>query len=359
MSALDQFRKRVVRDSLFRPCGLGEAVERLGFVQADPIRCPARAQDLILRHRVKNYSAVDLERRYPDLPLEECFLYAYGFMPRDLWRVIHPASEKPLTAAQKKTLEWFERHGPMHSRTLESHVGGERIQNYWGGFSRSAKLAMESLHDIGVLRVARRENGIRIYEVADRFDQPLTKEARFQEIIVATLSAMGATTRRFLMSELSHFDHLVKGPDMRRKCLQELISANRIRIDLVDSVEYVSLDRKGCADRKSDVVRILAPFDPIVRDRARFKHLWNWTYRFEAYTPKARRKLGYYAMPVLWREHIVGWTNAKMEGHRLRACFGYAIKRPDEKAYRDAAELEVVRLAKFLGLGESDWEALI
>jgi len=359
MSSLDQFRKRVVRSSLFSPCGLGEAMTRLGFVQADPIRSPARAQDLILRHRVKDYRAGDLERLYPGLGLEECYLYAYGFLSKDLWRIVQPSMDEPLTSAEEEALELIERYGPMHPKELEAHVGRVRAQNCWGGFSRTAKLAMESLHERGALRVARRDKGIRIYETAEGFEQRLTEAERFQEIVVATLKAMGAMTQKFLLSELSHFGHLVEGLGARRRCLQGLIDAGRIRVDLVDAVEYLSLEGENGGRRKLNGVRILAPFDPIVRDRTRFEHLWNWTYRFEAYTPKVKRKLGYYAMPVLWREQIVGWANAAVEEGRLTVDFGYASMRPNEEGYREAAELEVVRLAQFLGLGERCWEASI
>jgi len=331
----------------------------LGFVQADPIRAPARAQDLILRHRVKNYKAGDLERFYPELALEECYLYAYGFMSKDLWRIVHPNTNDRLTNAQKITLALIKQHGPMHPKELESHVGGKRVRNYWGGFSRTAKLAMEDLHDRGALRVAHRKKGIRIYETAEAFEQTLSKEERFQEIIIATLKSMGAMTRTFLLSELSHFKNLAATPRARQKYLQQLIDRGRVRTDLVDSVEYVSLDGEKIGRETSDVVRVLAPFDPIVRDRNRFEHLWDWMYRFEAYTPKAKRKLGYYAMPVLWRENIVGWANASVEERRLIVTFGYADGRPDERKYREAAELEVDRLARFLGLEDRCWEASI
>ena len=66
-------RNFAINRSLFRPTTLGRAISRLGFVQADPIRAPARAQDLTLRHRVNNYRAGDLEKHYPKLPIEEDF----------------------------------------------------------------------------------------------------------------------------------------------------------------------------------------------------------------------------------------------------------------------------------------------
>ena len=75
---LSQLRRYAVARSLFPPTSLKAAVERLGFVQADPIRAPARAQDLTLRHRVAGYRAGDLERRYASLGIEEDVFINYG-----------------------------------------------------------------------------------------------------------------------------------------------------------------------------------------------------------------------------------------------------------------------------------------
>jgi len=80
-TALDRLRTHARLATLFAPTTLAGAINKLGFVQADPIRAPARAQDLILRHRVSGYRAGDLERSFARLKLEEDFLYAYGFMP--------------------------------------------------------------------------------------------------------------------------------------------------------------------------------------------------------------------------------------------------------------------------------------
>lgn len=359
MPSLEQFRKQVVRRSLFSPRSLSDALNQLGFVQADPIRCPARAQDLILRHRVRNYKAGDLERSYPKLDLEECYLYAYGFLSKNLWRIIHPTTDQALTLSQKKALEVIERLGPVSPKDFETQVGGERARNYWGGYSRSAKLELEELHECGVLRIARRIKGNRIYETAESFEQRMSKSERFKAIIIATLKAMGATTRKFLMSELAHFRNLIESAPDRRACLQELIDSGRIRVDIIDAVEYIRLEEEKAARGPLNSVRLLAPFDPIVRDRTRLEHLWNWTYRFEAYTPKAKRKLGYYAMPVLWRDRIIGWANASVKNAQLTVEFGYATKRPQEQAYRQSAQKEIADLANFLGLDEGCWKASI
>src|SRR4030095_1974270 len=95
---LDDLRRFAVARSLFKPTTLKRAFDRLGFVQADPIRAPARAQDLILRHRTKNYRAGDLERLYPKLELEEDFFIVYGFMTKSLQTLMHPRSEVDVPA---------------------------------------------------------------------------------------------------------------------------------------------------------------------------------------------------------------------------------------------------------------------
>ena len=99
--SLPQLRRHALARSLFKPTTLPGAIARLGgFVQADPIRAPARAQDLTLRQRVKDYRAGDLERRYPKLPIEEDYLVNYGFVSRELHALMHP--RVPRTVWPKK-----------------------------------------------------------------------------------------------------------------------------------------------------------------------------------------------------------------------------------------------------------------
>ena len=97
---------------------------------------------------------------------------------------------------------------------------------------------------------------------------------------------------------------------------------------------------------------MLAPFDPVVWDRRRFEMLWGWAYRFEAYTPVPKRKLGYYALPMLWRDRVVGWGNIAMAADGVKAAFGYvAGHAPRSRAFALQLEAEVERLRAFL---ESD-----
>jgi uncharacterized protein YcaQ len=94
---------------------------------------------------------------------------------------------------------------------------------------------------------------------------------------------------------------------------------------------------------------LLTPFDPIVWDRRRFELLWGWPYRFEAYTPVRRRQLGYYALPMLWGDRLVGWANVTRRAGTLDVRTGYVAGRPPrDRAFRRALDEELDRMRIFL-----------
>src|SRR5437016_17497 len=130
----DDLRRFAVARSLFTPTTLRRALHRLGFVQADPIRAPARAQDLMLRHRVKDYRVGDLERSYAKLGVEEDFFVTYGFVTSSIQALMHPRSDtcvpaddvgRPWPAERKKQaqllLEFVRERGEVHPREVDDH----------------------------------------------------------------------------------------------------------------------------------------------------------------------------------------------------------------------------------------------
>src|SRR5690606_29839157 len=98
-------------------------------------------------------------------------------------------------------------------------------------------------------------------------------------------------------------------------------------------------------------VRLLTPFEPLVWDRRRFELCWGWAYRVEAYTPAPRRKLGYYALPLLWRDRVLGWGNLSVAEGALRAQLHYVDGHaPRDPAFEHALEQELARMRVFLRL---------
>ena len=144
---LDQLRRYAVARSLFKPTTLKRAIDKLGFVQADPIRAPARAQDLTLRHRVAGYRAGDLERRYPRLGLEEDFFVNYGYLPHAHHALMHPRTpRKPWTknqgrAGRRRCWNSPRERGVVHPREVDAHFAHGRVTNWFGGTSNGQHAA--------------------------------------------------------------------------------------------------------------------------------------------------------------------------------------------------------------------------
>ena len=187
---LDDLRRYAVARTLFKPTTLGRAIDRLGFVQADPIRAPARAQDLTLRHRVLDYRAGDLERRYTRLSGEEDCLVNYGFLPRRHLALMHPRqAAKAWDAATeeraRQVLDFVRERRRVHPREVEAHFAHGRVRNYWGGTSNAATQLLDGMHYRGLLRVARRASGTPIYELAHHdtsHDSPAAWTARARTV---------------------------------------------------------------------------------------------------------------------------------------------------------------------------------
>src|SRR5438045_165372 len=147
---LDELRRFTVARNFPKPTTLNRALQRIGFVQADPIRAPARAQDLILRHRVRNYHAGDLERRYTSLDIEEDVFVNYGYVTRSLQALMHPRSNSRVPAddvgspwphGQKRRakliLDFVRERGEVHPREVDEYFAHGRVTNYWGGSSNA------------------------------------------------------------------------------------------------------------------------------------------------------------------------------------------------------------------------------
>jgi uncharacterized protein len=355
MPTIQTLRAHAISHSLFSPTTLRDAAERLKFVQADPIRSPARAQDLILRHRVEHYRAGDLEREYPTLDLEEDVLYAYGFLTRDVWQLLHPRKTNDLTEFERNILETVAKFGETHPRQLEERFGRERVVNAWGGFSKATTRALEKLHHCGLLRVARRAEGIRIYEAkttapAQTSDDTGEPGERLKKLILVISNIFAPVTERCLREASAPLRRSLPQPFSIKTIIAELLKSGELEKLTVDGIDYLYPFGSLTRSEIPQGVRLLAPFDPLVWDRRRFEHFWGWMYRFEAYTPPAKRLRGYYALPLLWRDAIIGWANVRVEKQVMNFEFGFIDKKPDDSEFSPELEREINRLEIFLDL---------
>jgi uncharacterized protein YcaQ len=359
---LEQLRSYAVARSLFAPTTLRRAMHQMGFVQADPIRAPARAQDLMLRHRVIGYRAGDLERRYAQLGIEEDFFINYGFVTREVQALMHPRARAVVwgarwTSTQDKRarllLDFVRERGSVHPREVNEHFAHGAVRNYWGGSSNATTHLLDSMQYAGMLRVVRREDGIRIYATHEHGGGPIDEIERHSridaliDVAVRIYAPMPAARLGYIVSRIR-----IGAPQWRGELKSALLRAKqRLAHAHLDGIEwYWPADENPTLNAPPDTVRLLTPFDPIVWDRYRFEMLWGWTYRFEAYTPVAKRIRGYYAMPLLWRDRVIGWGNLSVLDRELRADFGYVKAPPRDRAFRRELAAELDRMRAFLRL---------
>src|SRR5258708_17401806 len=365
--SLSHLRRYAVARSLFKPTPLMRAIGKLGFVQADPIRAPARAQDLTLRRRVNGYRAGDLERRYPKLALEEDFFVNYGFLPRTHHALMHPrrvqSKSSPVRGKGVGAIVGFVRErGAVHPREVDAHFSHGRVTNWFGGSSNASTQLLDHMHYLGLLRVARRDNGTRVYIARERTPETAPEMGRAMpdkasaapkmdalvDVIVGKYAPLPAGSLGFLVNRLQY-----GAPQWAKERAAALARARqRLGHARVGGIEwYWPAEERPESKRwaPDDQVRLLTPFDPIVWDRRRFEIFWDWVYRFEAYTPAPKRKLGYYALPLLWHDRVIGWGNLTVKQGELQSTFGYANGRPPRDApFRAGLEAELARINLFL-----------
>ncbi|WP_227978602.1 DNA glycosylase AlkZ-like family protein [Deinococcus terrestris] len=347
--------------TLTRQPSIQAALNEMAFLQADPIRAPARAQDLTLMQRVRGYRAGDLERLYPALDAEEDMLPNYGFVPRRVQALLHPREvgetrierEHPELLDEVRAL--LRESGELHPREVAARLGRGRVANAWGGQSAASTRALDTLHHRGEARVTRRVSGVRLYGPAPHLaalrERPLPLGERLRGavyLLAALYAPLPEASLGYLVS-LSGFGLPHLRPELRaafRRAVREELHGEK-----VDGLRYVwPADWDVSALPAPRGVRLVGPFDPLVWDRRRFAHLHGWTYRLEAYTPAEKRQFGYYALPVFQAERAVGWANLRVEGGELRADVTWILGVRGTAALRRGLEAELGRYRRFLGL---------
>ena len=358
---LHQLRTYAVSRSLFAPTTLGAAIRRLGFVQADPIRAPARAQDLTLRHRVKDYQADDLTQRYPRLAIEEDFFVNYGFMPRATHALMHPrGAGLPWASALQQqraqdVLAFVQAKGVVHPREVDTQFAHGKARNWFGGNSNASTQLLDAMHYRGLLRIARRDGGVRLYAPKDapQGDLAPDMEQTLDALINVVLAKYAPLPERSLSDLVSR---LRGGAPQWKHALRDAFARAKQRLpsaEVAGQRWYWPADEQPASRRHAldEQLRLLAPFDPVVWDRRRFELFWGWAYRFEAYTPAPQRVRGYYALPLLWRGQVPGWANLSAAKGRLVADVGFVTGRaPADAGFSAALDDELQRLTAFLGL---------
>lgn len=347
---------------------VASVVSRLGVVQLDSISVLVRAHYLPAFSRLGPYARAHLDAlAYEDRVVFEHWGHEASLLPVDLYPLLRWRMEarRPWPSAAtllrkdpgllEATLARIERDGPVTASDLAKvtgHRGGGGGWWSWGG----AKHLLEWLFASGRLGTAGRRAGFeRVYDLVERvlprsaLDAPVPPpdEAR-QALLLRSAAALGVATA----ADLSDYYRLHR-PTART--LVEALAADgrlrRVRVEGWDADAFVVPDART-PSRPPRGQALLAPFDPLVWDRARTERLFRFRYRLEVYVPAARRVHGYYVLPFLLGDALVARVDLKADRAREALVVRATYFEPGAAADAVAPALadELFALAAWLGL---------
>ena len=333
-------------------------VEKLGFVQLDSINAVARAHELTLHARLPDYRHESLFELLARKRAFEHWTHDASLLPADSWpywsarcrqrgeRILRSNWWRERMGANSPlpmVLQRLEQQGPLQSRDF---VSEHKSAGGWWNW-KPEKAALEYLWQSGRISVMGRRNFHKIYDLSSRHlgdPWPNPPEDWVDWACRRALEGLGVATP----GELAAYWELVPPEAAREWCRGQLPvrdSVGRAAVALPDWRE------KAAAIKIPRRVRLLAPFDPILRDRARALRLFGFDYRFEAFVPAAQRQHGYYSLPILDGSELVGRVTPKVErkAGELRLANLHWESSPGP-ARLERFQVALERLGIFLGL---------
>lgn len=351
---------------------LAGLVDRIGFVQVDSITTVARAHDMILWSRRQGYRPPALKRALErDRHLWEHWTHDASILPVALWPMWRGRFARDELRLRDGWRKWFRdgyeaqfdtildriaRDGPVSS----SDVGEGEVRGKGGWWDwHPSKTALEWLWRTGRLAITRRDGFAKIYDLTERVipeahRTPFPEENLCDWACRSALRHLGFGTS----GEIAAYWHAVSPETAKTWCREALARGEIVEVE----VEGASGQRRKVVtfpdvlteDPPEPVsrLRILSPFDPALRDRARAEFLFGFYYRIEVFVPEPKRIWGYYVFPVLEGDRLVGRIDAKAfrdaGALRVKAFWPEAGVKLT-KARRSKLEAELGRLAVFSG----------
>ena len=359
--------------------GLLQLIHRLGFVQLDSINTVARAHDMILYARRPSYRARHLKKLYErDRALFEHWTHDAAVIPMDFYHHWHLRFLRDADMLKARWKNWrrdgFEQkfetvlqhirdHGPVGS----SDVGKDEKKGSGGWWDwHPSKTALEYLWRSGALTVVGRDGFQKRYDLTERViethlcpgNTDCDAEATLDWLCNAALDRLGFATS----GELAAFWDTVSAAEAKAWCEQVLIGGKieEIAVECADGKERKVFARPDMRDEAAGLdsapgrIRVLSPFDPMLRDRNRAERLFGFNYRIEVFVPEPKRVYGYYVFPLLEGDQLIGRMD--MKAHRDRDILHVRALWPERKlrwsnARTRRLQAELDRVRRFADLG--------
>ncbi|WP_030484958.1 winged helix-turn-helix domain-containing protein [Nocardioides aequoreus] len=353
---------------------LQRALRRTGVLQVDSVNVLQRAHYMPLHSRMGPYDVGLLQRASERRPrrMVEYWAHVQAFMPVDLWPVMRPRMEHHRRSPRwhtwlgtnaglaERVREEVRERGASTARDLDD--GAPRVKEHWGWNWSESRKALDYLYTVGDLVIAGRNQHFEpIYDLPERvlppevLEAPVPSEAdAVLELVRRAARSHGVATLRCLTDYYRL--QMVRGQGQRaaRAAVDRLVEAGELLPARVDGWPREAwLHRDAARPRRVRARALLSPFDPVVWERERTERLFDFHYRIEIYVPAELRRHGYYVLPFLLGDQVVGRVDLKADraGRSLLVQGAYAEPgAPPETAHELAAELHQV--ARWLDLDD-------
>ncbi|RVU38590.1 winged helix-turn-helix domain-containing protein [Hwanghaeella grinnelliae] len=362
--------------------GLYDLIERMGYVQLDSVNTVARAHHMILFSRNQTYRPKHLAHLHEkDARLFENWTHDASLIPTKFFPYWRHKFEREAESLAVRFTRWHEKdfravvdgvvgrirdEGPLMSRHFEADEP-KKSAGWWNW--HDSKIALEFLWRTGHLSVARREGFQKVYDLSEHvIPDPHFSERHDHDAFVdwacrAALQRLGTGTP----GEISRFFDLITVAEAKAWCDQ---AGPEDAVPVLVHAQDGSKPRKAVARPDIETllantpdapsrVRVLSPFDPVIRDRVRLKRLFDYDYRIEIFVPAPKRQYGYYVFPLLEGDRLIGRIDMKADKSADALTVTGLWLEPGVKTGKGrqtALEAELDRIRRFTDVGQIVWE---
>lgn len=336
-----------------------KAIRAMHALQIDTISVVNRSPYFVLFSRIGAFPQHWLDAHLAEGKLFEHWAHAACFLPIEDFGVYRWNMLNPAAAGFKRTVERLKTQRPAANallkrvrdggpvRTLDFERTGGKGNGWWDW--KPEKLLLETLFNVGELMIARRENFHRVYDLRERVhpswdDAHLPKRAEIEKTwTLSAVKALGVTPAIWIGDYFRHAGKVAKPHPEKFVESGELIE---VRVEGWPWPAYVHRDTLALVKRAAREAlpathaTLLSPFDPLVWHRERASAMFNFDYRIECYTPEEKRRYGYFSLPMLVEEALVGRADCK--AHRSEGVF----------------EVRTLYLETFAAKNKTSWSAL-
>lgn len=371
--------------------GILDVIRDLGCLQLDPISAVARSHQLVVRSRVGNYDLAALDQLLwadrslfeywahqasivltEDYPIHQLHMRTYA--REEATGEVSQRYERWLAANQKlrqHILRELKRRGPLPSRIFEARTEAGWYSSGWTS-GRDVSQMLDYLWITGKIMVAGRAGLQKLWNLSERClpdwtpREKLTQKEAVHRAAQKSLRALGVATPQHINQHYTRkrYPHLKE--TLHALQTEGLIEKVHLEDDkaewFIHTEDLPLLDRIEAGDLVFERTTLLSPFDNLICDRARMARLFNFDFRIEIYTPQHKRQYGYYVLPILHGDRLIGRIDPKMDRehnrlhiHAVHAEKDAPLNRKTARAIRTAIE----DLATFLGATDIHYTHLV